>query len=174
MSGLRTLLSAMVLAVACGPSPPAVDVEKPVVSVDPPAPLDAVPRVARLEVRGFSLPPAALALFRGELSDYYAGELRNGKVPVSLHGREVTATAWLDPEDGRTRLAPSEALVLRESYTLAVLGGRPLGAVRVADAEDVPYATRVWPPHDWPLGGGRWVFCGERTEMPLDLATRFD
>src|SRR5262249_4128961 len=145
----------------CEPAPPVIDVPEAVVTFDPPAPLDRMPYVGRILVQGFTLPPAALALFRGELSDYYAGQLPDGKIPRALMERQVTGEAWFDSKENRTVFVPSAALVRDEKYTLAVLGGRPLADLRVDAADGPPYAARVWPPHELPRGGARWVFCGE-------------
>jgi hypothetical protein len=166
--------ASLAMSLACGPTPPVIDIPKPIVAVDPPAALDAVPPVVRLAVQGLALPPAALALFSGELSDYYEGELRNGKVPASLRERQVLGEAWFDSAANRAVFAPSTALVDGESYTLAVLGGRPITIFDVQADAGAPYATRVWPPHEWPKGGGRWVFCGDFDEGPRGVAARFD
>jgi hypothetical protein len=174
MPGSRSAFVAVVLSFACGPEPPGFGVEKPVVTVDPAAALDHVPPVARLRVRGLGLPPAALALFRGELSDYYESELRNGKVPTSLRERQVAGQAWFDAEVAETVFAPSVALSPGESHTLAVLGSKPLATLRVADDTTVPYVPRVWPPHEWPRGGGRWVFCGDGHDVPPRFAADFE
>jgi hypothetical protein len=174
MSKFLAAPAVLAVAFACGPSPPTIDVQRPVVTVDPPAPLDSIPSVARLEVRGLTLPPAALALFSEELSDYYASELKNGKVPTSLRERQIAGEAWFDAGTDRTTFAPSSALVRGGLYTLAVLGSRPLATLRVDDDAGAPFAARVWPPHQWPRGGGRWVFCGDVHDVPHDVEARFD
>jgi hypothetical protein len=166
--------AALLLSFACGPTPPTIDMQRPVVTVDPPAALDSIPQVARLEVQSLTLPPAALALFSGELSDHYVGELRDGKVPASLREREVTGVAWFDAKANRTIFAPSRPLELGELYTLAVLGSRPLSTLSVDDEAGAPYAARVWPPREWPKGGGRWVFCGDFPDVPRGVAAQFD
>lgn len=171
---MSKFLAALAAASACGPSPPTIDIQRPVVTIDPPAPLDSIPSVARLEVRGLTLPPAALALFSGELSDYYESELRNGKVPTSLRERQIAGEAWFDAKADRTTFAPSSALGQGEEYTLAILGSRPLATLRVDGDAGVPFAARVWPPHEWPKGGGRWVFCGDVHDVPHDVETLFD
>lgn len=147
------------VAAACGPSPPDLGVAKPAVTLDPEAALDEAPAVVRVEVSNFPLPAAALGLFEGSLSDYYVGELKNGRVPASLRARRVSAEAWLDAANGRAVLAPSEPLVPGEAYTVGAVGSRPLATLHV-NGDGAAYADRVWPPHEWARGGGRWVFCG--------------
>ena len=158
----------------CGPSPPAPDVAVPSVTLEPAAPLEQTPPVVRIVVDGFELPPQALALFRGALSDYFVGELKNGKVPPSLRERQVAAVAWRDEPADRTVLAPSTALVADETYTLGVLGARPLATLHVARLEGAAYAARLWPPHEWARGGGRWVFCAAVEIDPGGATVAFD
>jgi len=129
------------------------------VTLDPPAALDAAPAVVRVEVADFPLPVEALALFQGTLSDYFVSELKSGRVPASLRARQVSAEGWVDRTGARTVLAPSEPLVPGGVYTIGVVGGRALGTLHVA-SDGEAYAERVWPPHQWARGGGRWVFCG--------------
>jgi hypothetical protein len=163
---------ALGVAVACGPSPPDFSVDTPTVTLDPPAPLDRTPPVARFLVDGLRLPPSALVLVRGTVSDYNQGELRNGKLSSSLQERQVPVKAWVGGTKERIVVAPSEPLVPGETYAIAVLGSRSLWTLRIDQGR--PFAERVWPPHEWPRGGGRWVFCGRAAPPTAGTAVTID
>lgn len=172
MRRLPVRLAALALgAFGCGPSPPELGAA-PAVSLDPASALDEAAPVLRIVIRNLGLPPAAVVLFSGELSDYYRGELRDGKVPASLRDRQVAAEAWVDEDDDHVVFAPAHSLVPGGTYSLAALGGRSLATLRVTD-RGAPFADRKWPPHSFPRGGMRWVFCGvagsEADNAPLTI-----
>jgi hypothetical protein len=114
--------------------------------------------VLRLRVAG-AFGRADLAdfrLFRGELSTYHLGRLRQRDIPKTLLEREVPRAVWAEGAD--VIVAPSVALTAG-SLTLATpeLG---LLAVVTVDPTLTPWLSRKWPPAEQATGRGPMIFCG--------------
>jgi hypothetical protein len=120
--------------------------------------LERAPPALRLRVQG-ALGRSDLAdfrLFRGALSAYHLGRLRQRDAPKTLLDREVSSAVWGEGAD--VVVAPAESLV---TGPLA-LASPDLGllAELVVDATLAPPLARAWPPADQRLARGPMIFCG--------------
>lgn len=122
-------------------------------AVAPPAPAGYVQPVSRF----YLTPPDEEArVFRGALSDYHLGKIRDRDLPKTLLERVVPAVSWVD-EDALV-LAPEQALAPGEEYAVASPALGLVALVRVvADAPDA--LPRLWPPNDGPGSAEYWLFC---------------
>jgi hypothetical protein len=139
------------------------------VSSEPPAPLDAAPRVLRLHLDGAGpLDPAAVALVRGAVGPVQLHEIAVQHVSAALSARLVPALVF--PEGAAVVVAPTVALDPGEHYTLAVGPLLQTVAVDVAPADPLPLLRRLWPPAgaSGPAAGAVW--CGDAPLPRFDAA----
>jgi hypothetical protein len=135
-----------------------------VVSVEPEAPLDAVPRVLRVHVRApggaEGLEPDGFVLVRGELGAAHLSQLARGAPSKALRERMVPALAWaVGPSE--VVLAPTEALALGEIHTVASGGPKLAVELVVASEDPVPLASLAWPPAGRSPHGEIGIWCGD-------------
>ncbi len=156
-------LAAAVLATACAPEvgsdPPRAN--PPSVTIEPSAPLDAVPAVVRITVAGH--PAEEIALFTGELSEYHSGRLRRGDLPKTLVDRIVPAITYATPTGAV--LAPARALTGLARYTLGALGVGTFAVIQVRP-EGPPLLSRRWPMPDAAADTGLAVYCAYDPLVP--------
>lgn len=130
------------------------------VVIEPPAGLDAVPRVLRVRVAitGHVIDPALVALVRGTVGPAQLRQVAQQKVSAALARHVVAALAW--SEGDAVVLAPTVPLEPGASYTLAV--GKPpeTVALTVAPSDAVPLLARVWPPASGAAGAFA-IWCGD-------------
>jgi hypothetical protein len=138
------------------------------VTLEPPGPLDAAPRVLRVRVAfaGQALDPGLVALVRGAVGPGQLREVAQRKVSATLAKRVVPALTWA--EDGAVVLAPTTPLEAGESYALAVGEALEVVAIAAAPADALPLLPRLWPPAD---GAGAFaVWCGDAKLPRFDAA----
>lgn len=120
-----------VVGLAC--SSPSIDVPgppgRPAVTFEPVTTPGAVPPSVRARLSASA--GAQPWLFRGELSQHYERELRQGQLASALQARAVPLSFWTEQTD--LLLQPLAWLEPGEPYTLALLGA---GAVDVWDVAD--------------------------------------
>ncbi len=143
------------------------------VSLVPPAPLDAAPRVLRVHAAyaGRSLDPQEVYLFRDAIGPGQLRALGRGDISHALAERQVVARAWREGDDAV--LAPEAPLDAGATYTL-VLGELPEAVtLRIAGDTEPPLA-RVWPPAGASGTAAFAVWCGDvglpRVDTEVTLA----
>lgn len=145
---------------------------EPRVVVEPFAPLDAVPRVARLRVAApASLDESALRLFEGELSEGQLPHAAASDLPETLASRRVPALVFSEGDE--LVLAPTLPLQASARYTL-VDGATRLAVLTVAADDDVETLALAWPPEGRSPSGLLAIYCGdqgmEHVSFPTTLA----
>ncbi|MEZ4446789.1 MAG: lamin tail domain-containing protein [Polyangiaceae bacterium] len=133
------------------------------VDSEPPAALDAAPRVLRLHLRppvGSTIDAATVALVEGEVGSSQLGQLARGEVSMALQERLVPAQVWTEGDS--VVVAPTVALTAGASYTLASGAPRQATPLTVVTEDAIPLLTLAWPPAG--RGAGAWpaVWCGEQ------------
>ncbi len=137
-------------------------------SFEPEVPADAVPPTVRLHVSGPFASPAALRLFRDELSDYHIGRIRSGDLPQTLLEREVVTLAYGSAKE--CTVVPTQELA-PGVYSLASAELGLIGAFAVSRKAARPTFQRLWPVGD---RAGVWAaYCGDAAP-PLSQALVLD
>lgn len=122
-----------------------------------PAPIDGrIQPVSRFLLAGTG---AEVLLFRGTLSAYHLGKIRNRDLPKTLLERRVPTLDW--SVEGERWVSPRAALELSERYSLASAEQGEIGVVDVVSAARAPL-ERVWPPSEQPASPDYWLFCGDQ------------
>jgi hypothetical protein len=135
------------------------------VTCTPDADLDAVARVSRFRLTpsdGRLTVTTGVAIYRGELTDYYLGRIRSGQVPSSLAERLVPSVAW--QEAGALIVSPTLPLEPGQGYTLVARSGNQV-RLTVRPDDPRPLAARVWPPPGSDAGGPTAVYCGDEVVL---------
>lgn len=133
------------------------------VTVEPAAPLDAVPRALRVRLRARqALDPAATALVRGEVGPAHLREIARGKISKALGERVVPAQAWVEGEE--VVLAPLALLEPGEPYFAVAAETMETAELRAA-GEGAPPLPRLWPPEGSVTAAPFAVWCAE-TPIP--------
>jgi hypothetical protein len=138
---------------------------------EPPAPLDAVPRVVRFHVHvdvagRAAVEPNAFRVFEGELSDGQLSHAAELELPHSLAPRLVPSLAFM--RESSVVVAPT--VVLREATRYTLLEGRRrIGVVTVAAGDAQAHLTLVWPPEGRSPSGLLAVYCGD---APMEHVSR--
>jgi hypothetical protein len=141
------------------------------VTVEPAAPLDAVPRALRVRLRARqALDPAATALVAGPVGPAHIREIAEGEVSKALSKRLVPAQAWREGEE--VVIAPLALLTPGEPYF--AVAGETAEAVELRAAEGAPPLSKLWPPEGSVTAAPFAVWCGEapipRAEEQVALA----
>jgi hypothetical protein len=141
------------------------------VTVEPAAPLDAVPRALRVRLRaGQPLDPAATALVRGPVGPGQMREIAAGKVSKALGERLVQAEAWREGEE--VVIAPIGLLEPGEEILAVAAETAETATLRAAEGEGPLPA--VWPPEGGATTAPFAVWCGDgalpRVDEPVQLA----
>jgi hypothetical protein len=139
-------------------------------TIDPPAPLDAVPPVLRLRL-SFGAGPAIdhqarIYVIEGEVGPAHLRQIERDALSKALSARLVPALVWADEEHlGVIHVAPTVPLEAGATYVVA--GGDPPFSFDMRVLEDDPAAwmDRVWPPVDGAATRDLGVWCGA---IPLD------
>src|SRR5262249_28742267 len=130
-----------------GSRAPEPDAE-PYAALEPEAPFDAAPRVARVRVVPGSgaVADASRALFvKGHVGPGHVRQVQNFEISEALSERVLPALTWAE-DDGSIVIAPGIALAPGVTYGV-LSGDPPLGVDLRAAAEDgASLLERVWPP----------------------------
>jgi len=185
MDPLRRILVSVALALAACSSPLPEPPERgagsardavAALAIEPDSPAAAAPPVLRLHV---SWPERAadsadeVRLFRGLLSSYHVGRIRERAAPDTLLERVVPALAW--STSGREIVvAPSLPLAPGESYTLAAPASGVIAEISISAATDAPLMARRWPPADAGAGVERAIFCGDTATPEASAVVSLD
>lgn len=141
------------------------------VSVEPGAPLDALPRSARLRITaGGAIDPATVALVTGEVGPVQLRHIAQQDPSSALQERIVPALVWRDGE--AVVLAPSTLLAPGERYTLAVGSLLERIELRTAATDAAPVLSRTWPPAGSVSREPFAVWCGEGALPAIDVPVR--
>ena len=184
--GLLALLSG---ALACAPEfpvpvkragvPPGASEDGVRVEVEPASPVEAVPPILRLRISfpaGLPVDPDRVLLVSGELGRAHIRQIEKGTLSKALTARVVPAIAWMD-EDATTPViivAPTIALELGETYTIA--SGEPSFSAQIRVLEDDPATTleRVWPPLEGGVTASLGIWCGDAPLAPFKVEAALD
>lgn len=116
-------------------------------TTDPPAPLDAAPRVLRLRLSApADLDDARVRLVRGTVSKSQLGQIARDEIGKTLAARIVPAVMFrADADEGRAALILAPSMPLEPGETYAVASGSPRTSLRfeVASEDDAPYLARM-------------------------------
>lgn len=138
--------------------------------IEPAAPLDAVPPILRVHLRGVESEqddfPAAVVV-RGEVGPAHFGQLVRGSPSQALAERLVPAQTWATG-DGAIVLAPEVALAAGELYTVAARSPELAVVLRVIDDDPTPQLPRWWPPDGASASATVAVWCGAASLPPLE------
>jgi len=131
-----------------------------VVSVDPPAPIGAAPRVLRLgaTLGGVTLDPTRMVLVEGSVVTRELDEIKEQMISAALSKRLVPVLAWAD--GAGEVLAPEVPLTAGAIYTLVLADVPATLELTVAAADATPLLTRVWPPQGASGTAAFAVWCG--------------
>jgi Lamin Tail Domain len=192
-----TALALLALAIlACNPQVPIPDRKATratsaadshaVVTIEPPAPLDALPSVLRLHVTpsssaGSVITKEGLALVRGALGRAHLRQIQRGEISASLAERVVPALIFLDDPAERTDDAPSGVTLLPtvplaadELYALAVAATGEIVPLRTRAREVTPLLERIWPLAGASASDSVGVWCGPTpladAPVPIELS----
>jgi hypothetical protein len=146
--------------------------------IEPPAPLDAAPRVLRLRITLEAIPDASasdVVLVSGEVSDAHLRQLARDDVSKALSERLIPVIAWTDETAAdavRIILAPT--IELAEGETYAVASGKAFEAIHfhVAAPDPVPVLSRIWPPVDEAATAHWGLWCGMQSLPAVDVSAR--
>ena len=164
----QKLLWGAALALGCsGPSLdlPSQQAAQVSIELEPRVDEGTVPLVFR--ARMHDAPAGEPWLFRDQLSDYHARELKRGEVPTALYERSVPLRFWRDGAD--CWLQPLAWLEPDATYTLAFRG---VGVLRVVRAEqgDAVRARRLFPAAHRPKHGVAVVCDAGDARLPSALS----
>lgn len=156
------------------------------VSVVPEAPLDAAPPVLWIRMER-PVDTARIVLIHGRAGSAQLSQVRRGElsrvlratiVPSVIWSEEATAGSAMEGEDGGASasqagsvvIAPSEALIPGDEYTL--VSGEPaqLTSIRIAPDDPAPILARMWPPAGASATSRYAVWCGDVPLPPVDEA----
>lgn len=146
------------------------------IHVEPAAPLDAVPPVLWIRVE-MPVDPDRIVLVHGHAGSAQVSQVRRGEISKTLRAQLVPMAIWSEdpPADaegaaalGSVVVAPTEALLPGEEYTL--ITGEPARAttLHIVDEDPRPILARVWPPPGASATAGYAVWCGEDALPPID------
>ncbi len=153
---------------------PASAAEDPV-HIEPAAPLDAAPPVLWIRAE-MPVDPARIVLVHGHAGSAQVSQVRRGEISKTLQDSLVPVAIWSEDPDGGAAtkgsvvIAPSEALVPGDDYTL--LSGDPARAtpLHIAPDDPAPILARVWPPAGASATARYAVWCGDAALPPIDQA----
>ena len=154
---------------------PAAAVVDPV-TVEPLAALTAAPAVLWIRVEE-PVDPARIALVHGHAGSAQVSQVRRGEISKALQALLVPVMIWSEePADdgaapgGSVVIAPSEALVPGDEYTL--VSGEPARATAIVIALDdpAPILARAWPPPGASATARYAVWCGDAPLPAIDAA----
>jgi hypothetical protein len=142
--------------------------------IEPPAPLDAAPRVLRLSVTLGAVPdasPADVVVVAGEVSEAHLRQLERDDISKALSERLVPAIAWMDDSTDSVRIILAPTMELAEGETYAVASGKAFAAIHfhVADPDPVPVLPRIWPPVDEAATSMWGLWCGAQSVPAVDV-----
>jgi hypothetical protein len=141
-----------------------------VVSVDPPAPLEAAPRVLRLgaTMDGFTFDPTRMALVEGTIGTQILDELKTQKVSAALTKRLVPVLTW--SAGGGEVLAPEVPLAAGAIYTLVMADVPAYLPITIVATDATPLLSRLWPPQGASGTAAFAVWCGDDIVPRVDTA----
>ncbi len=149
-----------------------------VVTVDPAAPLDAVPPVLRIHIDlggGPADPNRAesgpFVLVAGEVGPAHLGQLARDEISAALAARLIPMVTWREP-DGAIVLAPTIELGAGEVYSVASGAPKLAREITVAEDDPLPHLGLRWPPDGATSQSSEHrlaVWCGEGILPPLAL-----
>ncbi len=164
-----------------GPIWPRVPPRDPV-SLIPAAPLDAAPPVIWIRVEG-PVDPARIVLVHGRAGSAQLGQVRRNEISRILRATLVPVVIWSEEpqessgalgdgasQNGSVVIAPSEALVPGEDYTL--ISGEPerVTTIRVVAGDPAPIVGRMWPLAGASATSRYAVWCSDMPLPPIDEA----
>lgn len=152
------------------------------VTVEPAASLDEAPPVLWIRVEK-PVDPALIVLVHGPAGAAQVSQVRRGEISKTLRAKLVPVTIWSeDPaadagssDDGAASIgsvviAPAEALIPGDEYTL--ISGDPARAtaIHVALEDPTPILARAWPPAGASASARYAVWCGDAVLPAIDQA----
>ncbi|MFO0758833.1 MAG: lamin tail domain-containing protein [Byssovorax sp.] len=168
---------------APAPAPPSVTL-----SIDPPAPLDAAPRVLRLRLSasGSALDPARIALVEGDAGPAQLRQVQRDEISKTLEKRLVPVQIWREEGEGQggaggaaagisaLLVAPAIALSPGQRYTLLVAEPAALLSLTIDPDDPAPLLPRLWPPPGGSATASFGLWCGDEplpfVAIPASLA----
>jgi hypothetical protein len=152
------------------------------VSLIPEAPLDAAPPVLWIRIEK-PVDPARIVLVHGRAGSSQVGQVRRNEISRALRAELVPLMIWSeDPQEsseapgegatpnGSVVIAPSEALVPGDEYTLVSIEPPRVTSIHVLEADPAPILPRIWPPAGASATSRYAVWCSDVPLPPIDEA----